>query len=88
MTAETLNPTGTSSSDRPSASVTVAVRRVTSPVRTAFRSGVRSILAAGFGSTSMRNSAAALPAVAVTVTLPGAPSASTPRVPAPSVAGG
>ena len=77
--AETLKATGMSSSNRPSASVTVAVRRVTSPVRRVLRSGVSEMRAAGFGSTSSVVSAVAAPAVAVIATLPGAPSASTPR---------
>ena len=86
--AETLNPTGTPSSVAPAASVIVTSRCVTSPVRAVLRSGVNSIFATGFGTTSTAISALAAPAVAVTVTAPGAPSVSTPRVRVRSMVGG
>ena len=86
--AETLNPMGTSSSGRPAASVMATRRRVTSPVRTAPRSGVSVIAATGFGRTSSVISALAAPAAAVIAALPGAPSASSPRVRARSMVGG
>ena len=86
--AETLNPTGMSSSVAPEASAIVTCRCVTSPVRAVLRSGVSSIFATGFGTTSTAISAVAAPAVAVTVTAPGAPSASTPRVRVRSMVGG
>ena len=86
--AETLKPTGTSSSVAPPASVIVTLRCVTSPVRAVLRSGVNSIFATGFGTTSTAISAVAAPAVAVIVTAPGAPRASTPRVRVRSMVGG
>ena len=77
-----------SSSVAPDAPVIVTFRCVTSPVRAVPRSGVNSIFATGFGTTSTAISAVAAPAVAVTVTAPGAPSASTPRVRVRSMVGG